>query len=114
MEKFEIGSEFWDVPICNKKNNLFPNDTRWLLSGRQALEYIILDSGIKSISMPRWCCESMIHPFIKHGLYVDFYDEEPNYSFDAVLIIDYFGFSNHNQFHRTLGGMSTSAATSSR
>lgn len=92
--KNEIGSEFWDVPASKKTNSLFPKNTKWFLSGRHALEYIVIDSGIKSVSMPKWCCESMINPLKKHGIYIDYYDVEPNYSYDAVLIMDYFGFAN--------------------
>ena len=99
--KKEIGSEFYDVPICKKKNDLFASDTKWFLSGRHALEYIIIDSGIKSVSMPRWCCESMIIPFKKHNVDVYFYNNEPDYSCDAILIMDYFGFTKRN-YEKTL------------
>ena len=93
MKTTEIGSEFWDIPVCDKKNNLFSHDTKWFLSGRHALEYIIIDSEIKSVSMPRWCCDSMAHPFKKHNVYVNYYESEPDYSCDAILIMDYFGFT---------------------
>ncbi len=94
--KKEIGSEFWDVPLSNDENSIFPKETKWLLSGRTALNLIIKDSGIKSISMPRWCCESMINPFIKNGVLVSFYDECPSFKYDAIFLIDYFGFANKN------------------
>ena len=87
----EIGSEFFDIPVINAKNNVFPAKTKWFLSGRHALEYIVLDSDIKSISMPRWCCDSMIIPFTRHGIKVEFYDKNPNFCLDAVFLIDYFG-----------------------
>ena len=100
MGRTEIGSEFWEIPVCDKKNNLFEHDAKWFLSGRHALEYIIIDSEIKNISMPRWCCESMINPFRKHNVRIDFYDSEPNYSCDAVLIMDYFGFTNNKSYNK--------------
>jgi len=95
--KSEIGSEFWDIPIQNKGNRLFPSSTKWFLSGRHALEYIVLDAGIKSVSIPKWCCESMYKPFLKHGVVVEFYDKEPNYNLDAIFLIDYFGLSSFSQ-----------------
>ena len=84
----EIGSEFWDVPTCEKhekQNGLFPETTQWYLSGRSALQAIIKDiiSNIiirekntnfrLSVAMPSWCCESMIKPFILAGIDVHFY-----------------------------------------
>lgn len=94
--KKEIGSEFWDIPLSNDENLIFSKETKWLLSGRTALDLIIKDSGIKSVSMPRWCCESMIKPFTKNGVLVTFYDERPNFECDAIFLIDYFGFADSN------------------
>ena len=95
MKKREIGSDFWDIPICEKENDIFPKDTKWFVAGRTALSYIIKDSGIKSVSMPAWCCESMINPFKDNDVAVEFYDTTPSKNCDAVLIMDYFGFTNH-------------------
>ena len=39
----EIGSEFWSVPTTEADNGLFPEDTRWFLSGRSALTCILRD-----------------------------------------------------------------------
>lgn len=90
----EIGSEFWNIPLCDKENNIFPRNTRWLLSGRTALELIVIDSDIKTVSMPRWCCDSMIVPFKKHGVEVFFYENEPESKYDAIFVMDYFGFTD--------------------
>ena len=74
----EIGSEFWDVPTCDDRNFLFPNGTKWFLSGRSALKAIIADiqqgdKQVNSISLPSWCCDSIIRPFLEEGIDVVFY-----------------------------------------
>ncbi len=73
----EIGSEFWDVPQAEECNGIFPESTQWFLSGRFALTSIIKDIQTKhkvsSVYMPSWCCDSMIHPFLKAGMEVRFY-----------------------------------------
>lgn len=92
----EIGSEFWNVPTCQERNDVFPEHTKWFLAGRTALKYIIWDCGIKSVSIPEWCCESMIAPFIEADVQVIFYSEKPSVNTDAVFIIDYFGYTVHN------------------
>ena len=98
----EIGSEFWDVPIIKKKNKLFPESTHWYLSGRNALQAIIQEiSDAKSVSLPSWCCDSMIKPFADTGFEIHFYPvffndhliQETNYSSDILFMMDYFGYS---------------------
>ena len=73
----EIGSEFWEVPTAAVPNHLFPDDTRWFLSGRSALSYIIADiqarGPVRRVAMPAWCCDSMVVPFIRAGIEVRFY-----------------------------------------
>lgn len=103
--KREIGSEFWDIPLLNIENDFFPKETVWLLSGRTALELIVIDSGIKSVSMPTWCCKSMVDPFVKHGVKVSFYENEPNKNFDAIFVIDYFGFTDQIEVPRNYKGV---------
>lgn len=102
----EIGSEFWNIPISNKKNFNLPNTTKWFVSGRSALKYIIDDilslKDINTVHMPSWCCESMIKPFVDYGLFVEFYPvyfdgkelitEYPK-NFDVLFLMDYFGYS---------------------
>lgn len=96
----EIGSEFWDVPTTNQQNSLFPESTQWFLSGRSALQTIIKKlGGTRSISLPSWCCDSMIKPFIDAGYEVHFYPvywreglvQEINLDSDVLFLMDYFG-----------------------
>ncbi len=103
----EIGSEFWEVPTCKNENLIFPDNTVWYLSGRSALRAIIKDiklsNALKCVALPSWCCDSMIEPFIKEGVQVEFYPvyfEEGHLKIDfshiencdAILKMDYFGF----------------------
>ena len=104
---YEIGSEFWDVPVCDTGNTLFPSNTIWYLSGRSALTAIIKDikkrTQFHSVAMPSWCCDSMILPFLSQNIDVEFYsvfsenrqlkyDFSKIYNCDAILIMDYFGY----------------------
>ena len=107
MQK-EIGSEFWDIPLSDKRNHLFDNAT-WFISGRAAfraiLEQIPLDTGVTSlkVALPSYLCESMIAPldieeieykfysvFLKNGAIQ--YDYTDVYDCNVVLVIDYFGY----------------------
>ena len=99
---YEIGSEFWDVPAGEKDSGLFPGGAQWYLSGRAALRAIIKElSGIRSVELPGWCCDSMIRPFAEAGIKTEFYPvypggtlrQEPRFDCDAILIMDYFGFT---------------------
>jgi hypothetical protein len=99
----EIGSEFWDVPTKDQQNNLFPESTLWFLSGRSALQAIIKELGeARSVSLPSWCCDSMIKPFVDAGLKVHFYPvywsegqlvQEWSFDSDILFLIDYFGYT---------------------
>ena len=61
----EIGSEFWNVPVIEKSNGLFPESTQWFISGRSALQAIIKELGKpRNVSLPAWCCDSVIKPFV--------------------------------------------------
>lgn len=105
----EIGSEFeW----CNNgiKNSgglsVFSNlgkDIAMTFSGRTAFETVILDiKKIKKVAFPSYCCKSMIEPFIKYGIEIEFYQVDWNGHFisninenmdcDAIVICNYFGF----------------------
>lgn len=99
----EIGSEFWDVPVAEKGHVLFPKTTQWYLSGRSALQAVIGDLGeAKSVSLPAWCCDSMIKPFFDAGLEIFLYPvyfdngliQEVNVDSDVLLLMDYFGYSS--------------------
>ena len=102
----EIGSEFWDIPIA-EKNNLFPENTCWFVSGRSALKAIIRDGKFSSVAIPDWCCESMIEPFLDEGVAVSFYpafDKEICTDAEAVFVIDYFGYTQNNRLNN-FGGI---------
>ncbi len=99
----EIGSEFWDVPTKQENTGLFPEVTQWFLSGRSALQAIINEMGeTGSVSLPSWCCDSMIKPFVDAGLEVHFYPvywsegrliQEWSFNCDVLFLIDYFGYT---------------------
>lgn len=88
----EIGSEFWDVPQAGE-NGLFPQETKWFLSGRSALKAILKENRFRTAAVPFWCCDSMILPFLEEGIKVVFYDEVLPQA-DAALVLDHFGFSS--------------------
>lgn len=106
--KMELGSEFWDMPSNETSATISDRQSRFVLSGRTALELVaqdlISDRGIRSVYLPAFCCESMILPFRRAGLELHFYDVIPSdngvrrilsddHNFDAVLLLDYFGFT---------------------
>lgn len=100
----EIGSEFWDVLTSENENSLFPKSTQWFLSGRSALQAIVTElTGIRSVAIPSWCCDSMIKPFANAGLKVVFYPvyfdgevvQKVSTECDALFIIDYFGYTGN-------------------
>jgi len=99
----EIGSEFWDVPIKDDKNTLFPDSIQWFLSGRSALKAIVDElKDCYTVALPSWCCESMIIPFLESGISVQFYPvyfdsglvQDIAIDCDAILIMDYFGYKS--------------------
>lgn len=98
----EIGSEFWDVPVCRDKKWIFPESVQWYLSGRSALKAIIEElKGARSVSLPSWCCDSIVKPFIDAQIEVHFYPvyfqnvlvQERNMDCDVLFLMDYFGYS---------------------
>ena len=101
----EIGSEFWNVETCNKSCQIFAKNTQWYLSGRSALQAIISELGwAKTVSMPAWCCDSMIKPFVNAGIKVKFYPVYPHHGLkqevekdaDVLFVMDYFGYITEN------------------
>lgn len=97
----EIGSEFWDVPEGNS-NGLFPDNTKWFLSGRSALQTILTQCHIRKAALPSWCCDSMIKPFLQAGIEVSFYpvyvekglvQDFSQVDADGILVLDYFGYT---------------------
>lgn len=110
----EIGSEFWDVPIVHDGNDLFPESTQGFLAGRSALQAIIKElGGARSISLPSWCCDSMIKPFVDAGLEVCFYPvywsdghliQKWSFDCDILFLIDYFGYTGNTPDLRNYNG----------
>ena len=103
----EIGSEFWEVDNSTKKNHLFPSDTKWFLSGQNALNFIIDDikskHDVSSVALPSWCCDSMLIPFIINDFDISFYDielkngnlvQKIDKECDVILAMDYFGYES--------------------
>ena len=99
----EIGSEFWKVDNSTKKNYLFPSDTKWFLSGQNALNFIIDDikskHDVSFVALPSWCCDSMLIPFIINDFDISFYDielkngnlvQKIDKECDVILAMDYF------------------------
>lgn len=98
----EIGSEFWCVQITDKRNQIFPETTQWYLSGRSALQAIVKElKWVKTVSIPSWCCDSIIKPFADAGIAINFYPvfekghfvQEINTDSDVLFIMDYFGYT---------------------
>ena len=105
----EIGSEFWSIPLSDNTNAIFNENVNWFISGRSALEAIILQIknkiGADIVYLPSWCCDSMIIPFLKHGINVKFYpvylhknelvqDIPQTKRNELLLLIDYFGYTS--------------------
>lgn len=100
----EIGSEYWISTECEIKK--FQNQERivGVLSGRTAIDYIIKDIKtykiLKKVILPSYCCYSMIEPFKKNNIEIQFYHVNENginykeNDADAILLIDYFGYIN--------------------
>lgn len=113
MFRQEIGSEFWDIPQNKSNNNLFPQKVQWFASGRTALSVVVREirslHGVRSVAVPSWCCHSMIEPLVRHGLEIHAYpvyldrngrlvQNLSNISgCDAVLLMEYFGYSQSVQ-----------------
>lgn len=100
---WEIGSEFWDVPVKKEKNSIFPESTQWFLAGRSALQAVIYElKECHTVAMPSWCCDSMVKPFIDAGMNVCFYPvywqcgliQEMCLDCDVLFIMDYFGYTS--------------------
>ncbi|MBQ7145188.1 MAG: hypothetical protein IJR95_00255 [Lachnospiraceae bacterium] len=98
----EIGSEFWDVPVCEGGGAPFPADTQWYLAGRSALQAILRElKDCRTVAIPSWCCDSIIAPFAEAGLAVRFYSvfqqgrwaPQPRTDCDILFLMDFFGYT---------------------
>lgn len=118
MIQMEIGSEF-DINLnlyqgADKQTRVadylnFLGNSVFLLSGRTAIELackdILLSREVRNVYMPAYCCSSMIDPFLKNGITVEFYDVCPeegrinfkinkNKDIDILYLNNYFGFKS--------------------
>lgn len=108
MKYREIGSEYEYVEQRQGKGMPFPvniMDFTFVFSGRTAIETILKnETSIKKATLPSYCCDSMIEPFRRAGIEVDFYpvyfDERFKIDIsvaddtDCILWCNYFGFNN--------------------
>lgn len=104
----EIGSEYW----IEQAPEVFPEkrDGVYVFSGRTAIDLILQDilkkRLVKSVYMPAWCCDSMIVPFLAHGIEVLYFDvcltdgsgikcqEDITERVDILYLTNYFGYEN--------------------
>ncbi len=95
----EIGSEFWIEQM--PETLIKERDGVYAISGRTAIDLILQDIlrkwSAKSVAMPAWCCDSMVAPFVTHGIEVWFYDDGhtdlTDYT-DILYVTNYFGYEN--------------------
>lgn len=110
----EIGSEFYQYTDVNHSNKIWANvdgDKRTFVSGRTALSAILDDilteHNCNTAYLPSYCCYTMIEPFIRHRIAVEFYSVvfegnslrqniDPAKKCDIVLLMDYFGFTSED------------------
>lgn len=97
----EIGSEYALTNITQSNGLKVPCDGSFVFSGRTAIETVLNSiSNAKTALLPSYCCDSMVEPFRKAGISVDFFDvyfdKKFNYvincSADILLWSNYFGF----------------------
>lgn len=101
----EIGSEFQynDSYPLSKSGVPAQENSEFVFCGRTAIETVLHNEPwIKSALLPSYCCDSMIEPFRKAGIVVNFYsvnfsghlkiDLQDNVEQDCILWCNYFGF----------------------
>lgn len=97
----EIGSEFYLEDAVHGTGIIFPRVGTLTFSGRTALETVLKElPHVKTALLPSYCCDSMIEPFRRAGISVDFFSVEYNNglkfyidkSADMLLWCNYFGF----------------------
>ena len=102
----EVGSEFWLEQELGTLS--YERDGIYVLSGRTAIDLIILDvvknRQVRSVYMPAWGCDSMIAPFLAHGIQINFYDvifdgclkchTDGTDNTDIFYVTNYFGYEN--------------------
>lgn len=115
---YEIGSHFeFDKTMKfqdNKSADWLPNlgDFAFTFSGRAAIELVLENIShtrkVRSVYMPSYCCDSMVDPFIKKGVDVQYYDVsyskasglkydiELDNECDIFFAMSYFGLEDFN------------------
>lgn len=101
----EIGSEFHFGNLQNREIFIAPAgvDSCLVFSGRTAIETVLKNEpNIRKALLPSYCCDSMIEPFRRAGVNVDFYsvtfeeglkiDLKTIEDVDCILWCNYFGF----------------------
>ncbi len=126
----EIGGEFYSSEIKIDGINRIINEDKFMLSGRTALDYIIRDikldhEDVKYAILPSYCCDSMIEPFIRNNLEIEFYEIYLNENGcldvdtsmiselrgkNILLCMDYFGY-NHNLAETVFSKLGATAIT---
>lgn len=109
----EIGSEF-SFEICNsvqEGKSLFSENGFMVFSGRTAIETILKNEpAIHSVLLPSYCCDSMIEPFRKAGINVNFfsvnYDNGIKIEFDKFFDVDCLLWCNYFGFHTSIPDLS--------
>lgn len=108
MNYREMGSEYEYVELRQGKGISFPvnvMDFTFVFSGRTAIETILKnETSIQKAALPSYCCYSMIEPFRRAGIEVEFYPVFFHHKFkidisvvddiDCILWCNYFGYSN--------------------
>ncbi len=110
----EIGSEYWkyegNLECDNSKFWNIGKDTKFLLSGRTAIYYvlknILLENTVQKAYFPSYSCHSMSNPFEDLGIEIEYYDVYYNNGLkyninldeecDIFFAMNYFGYSSTN------------------
>ena len=111
VEMREIGSEFEVMESSGAAGDplFWPVgcDFLYTISGRSAIDMVLADAGrIRKALVPTYCCDSMLVPFRRHGIGLEFYavgygEDGFQEEFaipadvDAVLRMSYFGFRDN-------------------
>ena len=99
----EIGSEFHKMEFGKGRGLPFPLEGCLVFSGRTAIETVLKElPRAKKVALPSYCCDSMIEPFRRAGIIVEFYsvryekglkvDIQMSEDTDIFLWCNYFGY----------------------
>jgi hypothetical protein len=93
----EIGGYF---ELELRKGNEYHSNSICLNTGRNALEYILLNRNFSKIYLPYFICDCILEPLVKLGIKYEFYSINENFEpvFDYKLIKTEEGFLYPNYF----------------